>query len=88
MAVHNINIVPPLPPEEHHHTINSIHANTQGMHNQRYDMEGLTQAIKIITISNGAVMAQFSQVTLAIDAIQAQLNTLSLLETRTLNYKY
>ena len=39
-------------------------------------MEGLTQANGVFTISNTAVMAQLEQMTVTMNAMQTQLNTL------------
>ena len=46
------------------------------MKNHRYKMEVLAQANAVLTSSRSAVMDQLAQLTVAMGAIQAQLNTL------------
>ena len=47
------------------------------MQAQSYDLEGLAQANAVLTRSNSAVMAQFSKMTVTMNAIQAQVKTLA-----------
>ena len=47
------------------------------MQTQSYYLEGLSQANVVLTRSNSAVMAQFSYMTVAMNAMQDQLKTLS-----------
>ena len=47
------------------------------MQTQGYDLEGLAQANVVLTSSNSAVMAQLAQMTVTMNAMQAQLKTLS-----------
>ena len=44
---------------------------------QSYEREGLAQANAVLTISNSAEMAQLAQMTVAMNSMQVQLNTLA-----------
>ena len=44
---------------------------------QSYELEGLAQANAVLTISNSAEMAQLAQMTVAMNSMQVQLNTLA-----------
>ena len=77
----NVYGAPPPPLEEHHEAIEDIQKILQGMQTQIYDLEGLAQANAVLTISNSAVMAQLSQITVTMNAMQAQLKTLSYSQT-------
>ena len=79
--VHNIYGIPPPPQEDHHEAIDYLNTIVQGMQNQMYDIEVLAQANSVLTSSNSAVMAQLAQMTETMNAIQAQLNTLSATST-------
>ena len=46
------------------------------MQTQGCDLEGLTQANAVLNSSNSVVMAQLVQMTVAMNAVQAQLKTL------------
>ena len=69
------------PPEEHYEAINGIHIIVQGMKTQIYELEGLAQANAVRTSSNSAVMAQLAHMTMAMNAMQAQLKTLASAQT-------
>ena len=64
--------------EEHHQSIELFQAISELMQNQRYNMEGMTQANTVMTRSKSAVMEQYAQLTAAMGAMQAHLNILSL----------
>ena len=76
-AVQNIYGILPPPPEDHHEEINDIQTIVQVMHTQSYDLEGLAQANAVLTSSNSALMAQLAQITVTMNSMQAQLNTLT-----------
>ena len=44
---------------------------------QSYELEVLAQANAVLTISNSAEMAQLAQMTVAMNSMQVQLNTLA-----------
>ena len=75
--VQNIFDAPPPSPEEHYELIKDIQTIMQGVIPQVYEMEGLAQANAVLTRSNSAVMAQLTQVTVTMNAIQVQLKTLA-----------
>ena len=77
LAVQNIYNVPSPPPEEHHKAINNFNAIVQGMQTQSYELEGLAQSNAVLTSSNSAVMVQLAQLTVAMNAMQAQMKTLA-----------
>ena len=72
---------PPPPPEEHHETIEDIQTILQGMQTQSYEPEGLVQSNAVLTIYKSAVMAQLAHMTVTVDAMQVQLNTLASAQT-------
>ena len=76
-----IHGAPPPPPEEHHETIEDIQRIIQVMQVQSYDLEGLTQANAVVTRSNSEVLAQLAQITVTMNAIQAQLKKLASAQT-------
>ena len=49
----------------------------QRIQNHSYELEGLAQSNAVLASSNPVVMAQLEQMTVAMNAIQAQLKTLS-----------
>ena len=51
------------------------------MQTQDYDMGGLAQANVVLTSSNSAVMAQLAHMTVTMNAMQAQLKTLTSAQT-------
>ena len=77
MVVQNIYGVPPPPPEEHHEAIEYIQPIVQGIQKQSYELEGLAQGNTSLTRFNSAVMAKLAQITVAMKAMQAQMNTLA-----------
>ena len=68
---------PPLSLEDHHEAIKYIQTIMQGMQTQGYDLERLAQANAALNRSNSAVMAQLAQMTVTMNAMQAQLKTLA-----------
>ena len=50
------------------------------MQTRRYELEGLAQDNTVLTGSNSAVMEQFAQMTVTMNTIQAQLETLNKIE--------
>ena len=76
-----IHGAPPPPPEEHHETIEDIQRIIQVMQVQSYDLEGLAQDNAVVTRSNSAVLAQLAQITVTMNAIQAQLKKLASAQT-------
>ena len=52
------------------------------MQTQSHELEGLAQTNHILTSSNSVVMAQLAQITVTINAMQAQLKTLLLAPTK------
>ena len=68
---------PPPSPVEHHEVIEDIQIIVQGMRTQGYDPEGMVQDNAVLTSSNFAVTAQLAQMTMFMNAIQAQLKTLA-----------
>ena len=81
IAVQNIHGVMPPPPEEHHNAVDNLNTIFQGMQNQIYELEGLAQANAVLTSSKYAVMAQLAHMTMAMNAMQAQLKTLASAQT-------
>ena len=67
----------PTSPEEHHWLIKDIQTIVQGMQTKGYDLEGLTQDNAVLYRSNSAVMADLEQMTVTMNAMQAQLKTLA-----------
>ena len=53
----------------------------QGMQTQRYTLEGLAQANAELTILNSAVRTQVAQMTVTMNTVTAQLNTLASAQT-------
>ena len=51
------------------------------MQKNSYDLEGLAQSNAVLTSSNYALMAQLAQMTVTMNAMQAQLNTLASAQT-------
>ena len=76
-VVHNIYGVPPPPPEEHHEAIDHIAKIVQGMQMQIHNLEGMSQANAFLNSSNTAIMAQWAQITVTMNAILAHLKTLA-----------
>ena len=77
MAVQNIHGIPSIPIEEHHEAIDHISPIVQGMQMQIHDLEVLVKFNAVLTRSNMAVMAQLVQMTVTMNAMQAQLKTLA-----------
>ena len=77
MVVQKIYGVPPPPPEEHHKAINHINTIVQGMQTQRNKLEVLAQSNTIMKSSNSVEMEQLAQMTVTMNAMQAQLKTFS-----------
>ena len=75
--------LPPSPPEEHNAAIGSLHAITQVINYQRYEMNGLLQEKSVPISTNTAVMAQLVQLTADIGKIQAQIQKLAYITTKT-----
>ena len=62
--VQNIyGVSPTTPPEENNAEIESLHASTQGIQDQIFDMDGLAQANTFLTSTNTTVMEQLAQLT-------------------------
>ena len=72
-AVNNIYDVPPIPLEEHNEAIDSLNKIVQGMKNQSYKMEGLSQANAVLISSKLSFMSQLAQMTSTMNAIKEQL---------------
>ena len=51
------------------------------MRKQGYDMEGLAQVNTVLTSSHSVVLAQLAQITVTMNAMQAQLKTLASTQT-------
>ena len=77
MEIQNIYGIPPPQPEEHHKAIESLNTIVQGTQTQSYKLEELAQENSVITSSNSSDMAQLAQMTVTMNAMQAQLKTLS-----------
>ena len=65
------------PPEEHHEAIDHINTIVQGMQTHIYELEVLAQANAVLTSSNSELMVQLAQITVTMNAMQAQLNNFS-----------
>ena len=81
MAVQKNYGVPPPSPEYHHEVIEYIETKVQVMQTQIYDLEGMAQANKVLISPNPAVLALLellTHMTLTINAMQLQLNMLTL----------
>ena len=76
MAVKNIYGVLSPPPEDHHEAIDKLNTIIQGMQTKHYELEVLTQANAVLTISRSAVMAHLAHMTVAMNSIQEQLKKL------------
>ena len=81
MTVQNIYGAPPSPPENHHEVIEDIQKIVQGMQTKCYDLEGLTQANAALTSLNSAVMEKLSQMTVTMNTMHTQLQTLASAQT-------
>ena len=77
----NVYREPPTSLEEHHEEIEDIHTIMQGMQTQIYELEGLVKSNAVITSLNSAVITQLVQMTVIMNNIQAQLNTLASAQT-------
>ena len=77
----NIYGAPPPSLEEHHEVIEDIQKIVQGMQTQGYELEVTAQANEVITSSNAAVMAQLAHMNVTMNAMQAQLKTLTSAKT-------
>ena len=77
--------LPPAQPEEHNAEIGSLHAITQGIHDKRYEMDGLVQAKSVPISTYTAIMAQLVQLTADIGETQAQIKTLASTTPKTKN---
>ena len=77
------NIYGATPPslEEHNEMIEDIQTIMQVMQTQGCEPEVLAQSNTVLTSSNYAVMAQLAQLTVIMNAMQAQLKTLASAET-------
>ena len=75
-AIQNIYGVPPPPPADHHEAIYNLNTSVQGMQTHSYDLEELALANAFHTSSNSEVMAQLEQMTVTMNAMQAQLKIL------------
>ena len=64
------------PPEEHYEASKHIKMIIHAMQTQIYYLVGLAQANAVLTNSNTAVMAQSVEMTVTMNAMQAQLKTL------------
>ena len=53
----------------------------QGIQTHGYNLEGMAQVNAVLTSLNSAVMAQFAHMTVTMNAMQAQLKTLSSAKT-------
>ena len=76
-TVKTIYGAPPPSPGKHHEVIEDIQTIVQGMKTQGYKLEVLAQANEVLTSSNYAVMAQLAQMTVTMNAMQAQLKTIA-----------
>ena len=76
-AVQNVYGVTPLPLEEHQEVIDNLNTIFQGMQTHSYKLERMEQYNAVLTSSKSAVMAHLTQTTVAMNAIQAQINILS-----------
>ena len=77
----NIYGAPPPPPEDHHEAIEDIQTIVKGIQTQSYELEVLAQANAVLTSLNSEVMEQLAQMNVTINAMQAQLKTLSSAQT-------
>ena len=75
-AVQNNYGVPPPSPEEHHEAIDNLHTIFQGMYMQSYELELMEQSNAVLTMLNTAVMEKLAQMTMTMNAMQAQLKRL------------
>ena len=53
----------------------------QDMQTPSYDLEGLAQSNAVLTSLNSVVMSQLAQMTMTMNAMQVQLNTLAYSQT-------
>ena len=74
--VQEIYVAPPTPTEEHQEAIYNLHTIVQEIQTKSYDLEGLAQANKFLTIYNSAVMSQLAHMTATMNAMNAQLKAL------------
>ena len=77
----NIYSETPPSPEEHYEVIKDIQTIVQGMQTQGYELEGLAQANAVLTSSKYAVMAQFTHMTVTMNAMQSQKQILASAQT-------
>ena len=80
-VVQTIYDVPPHLPEEHHCVIDNFNTIVTGMQMHGYDLEVLAQTNAVLTSSNSMALELLSQMSVAMNNMQAQLNTLSLMTT-------
>ena len=73
----NICSVPPPPPEDDHEEIYNLNTTNQGMQTRSYEMEVLAQVNGVLTSYNSVVMEQLAQMTVTMNAMKGQFNTLS-----------
>ena len=78
VVVQNIySVTPTPPPEKHHEMIHNLNNFVQEIQTQSSKLKGMTQANSVLTRSNSAVMAQWAHMIVTMNAMQAQLKTLS-----------
>ena len=69
-------VTPPLP-EDNHYVIEKLNNIVCRMQTQSYELEGLAQANAVLISSNSEVMGKLSHMTVTMNAMHAQMKTLS-----------
>ena len=78
---------PPPSIEEYHEVTKDIQTTLQGMRTQGYELEGLAQSNAVLTSSNSAVMEHLEHMEVTMNAMKAQLKTISSEQTNQLRPK-
>ena len=76
-TVQNIYNTPLPSPEEHNEVIEDIQTIVQVIRIQGYELEGLAQSNVVLTSLKSTLMAHLAQMTVTMNAMQAQLKTLA-----------
>ena len=72
---------PPHSPEEHHEVNEDIQKIMQGMRTRGYELKGLAKSNAVLTSLNSVIMEQLENMTVPMNAMQAQLKTLDSAQT-------